>query len=245
MKEIDLLPEWYKNSKRRQVNVHRQYVALGCIFVVMMAWNFITAHSVSKATARVTDLSSKQTKAQNDINEFSEIKNEVSQLKQKMNVLEKTDSRINVANVLAEIGFLIDESIALSKVEIKAEKFDSLSVEPQVLRRVLNVRQTPEIAAGDTTLLGDIRFKVVLNGIAADTSDAAELVCKLEDSPYFWQVYPSYSGNRNLGGAKTPVGIGRTSANSTEAGIQVSEFEISCYLANYSETIIDSSMLSK
>ncbi len=245
MKEIDLLPEWYKTGKRRQVNVRRQYVALAFIFVVMMVWNFITAHSVSKATARVDDLSSKQTEAQKDINEFIEIKNKVSQLKQKMDVLEKTDSRVNIANVLAEISFLIDESVALSKVEIKAEKFDSQSVEPQVLRRARNVRQSPNMAAGDTTLLGDIRFKLVINGVAAEASNVAELICKLEESPYFWQVYPSFSRDTNLRDTQSSGRTAQALQNSTEAEVQISEFEISCYLANYSETIIDNSTLNK
>jgi len=51
------------------------------------------------------------------------------------------------------------------------------------------------------------------------------LICKLDDSPYFCQVVPSFSRNK-----KMKVGTGLAGEN-----FQVSEFEISCYLANYRE----------
>jgi hypothetical protein len=35
MKEIDFLPEWYKNGRRRRMRYRTQYAVLGCIFVVM------------------------------------------------------------------------------------------------------------------------------------------------------------------------------------------------------------------
>jgi len=62
----------------------------------------------------------------------------------------------------------------------------------------------------------------VISGVAAGAGDIAELIGKLEESPYFCLVSPSFSQNR-----KMKVGTGEN--------FQVSEFEISCYLANYRE----------
>jgi len=49
------------------------------------------------------------------------------------------------------------------------------------------------------------------------------LICRLEDSPYFQLVYPSFSRNRNI----------KTGTNLAGENYPASEFEISCYLANY------------
>jgi hypothetical protein len=37
MKEIDFLPEWYRDGKRRESHYRTQYLAIGCLFAVMVA----------------------------------------------------------------------------------------------------------------------------------------------------------------------------------------------------------------
>jgi len=49
------------------------------------------------------------------------------------------------------------------------------------------------------------------------------LICKLEDSPYFCQVIPSFSKNKKI----------KAEGSASGKELQVSEFKISCYLANY------------
>jgi Tfp pilus assembly protein PilN len=222
MKEIDLLPEWYKSGRRRQISYRTQYVALGGILVVMMVWNFIAAHSRSKAIAEVTANAAKQTKAESVSREFAKIKNEITQLQKKAKSLDEIDSKIDVASILAELSFLIDEKVVLSKVEFIAEGFEG---EQESKTNASSVVRIAGARSGEnqTSLVGDIRFKVIIRGVATDASDVAELICKLEDSPYFCMVYPSFSRN-----AKVKVG-----ANPAEENHQVSEFEIGCYLANY------------
>ena len=87
---------------------------------------------------------------------------------------------------------------------------------------------------------------MVIAGVAADASDVATLMCKLEDSPYFFQVVLSFS----RGDAKIKIenasyrkeitdGQGnlenkdRVRDTAARSEIQVNEFEINCYLANY------------
>lgn len=220
MKEIDLLPEWYKSGRRRQVGYRTQYVALSGIFILMLVWNFITSHSISKAEAQLAHAESKQ--AVLDTKEFEKLKNQIAPLQKKTNVLDEIDSKIDVASVLAELSFLIDKKIVLRKLSFNAEMFtDNKS-------RKANYASAVRVAGGNSArnkspFLGDVRFKMVINGIASDAGDVAELVCKLEDSPYFCLVYPSFSRNAEI---KTPN-------KSTAETFQVSEFEIGCYLANY------------
>lgn len=222
MKEIDFLPEWYKSGRRQQISYRTQCVALGGIFAVMMVWNFVTSYSISKTEAGLIQEASRQTEAKSASQEFAGIKNRLTRLQRKASILEEIDSKIDVTNVLAEMSFLIDEKIILSEVEFSAEKF--VDGRESKLRSGSTVRAAWGNSGNkEAAMPCDVRFKVVISGIAADARDVAELICRLEDSPYFRLVYPSFSRNKKIKAG--PEFAGKS--------YQVSEFEISCYLANY------------
>lgn len=244
MKEIDFLPEWYKSGKRREISYRTQYIALGGVIVVMVVWSFITARSISTAGAQFTQMETRQTQAKGLSIKLGELKSELRALQEKAESIEEIDSKIDVSGVLAEMSFLIDEKIVLGKVDFIAEKIenkqqDKLSpMGSNVVRAVqgtMNPKQVP---------LGDVRFRVVIGGVAADAIDVAALITRLENSPYFRQVVPSFSRTTVITAAGNPslhLNIknentkGMVQKNDRNTQIQVSEFEISTYLANYCE----------
>ncbi len=244
MKETDFLPEWYKSGKRRQISYRKQYIVLGSMLMVMVVWNFFTARSISKAQAQLVNMEIRQTEAENLSIQLNELKGKLEVVQEKAKIIEKIDSRMDVANVLAEMSFLIDEKIVLSKVDFIAEKFQDKQQGQQstggavvrAVRTSLNDKQKMP--------LGDVRFKIVINGVAVDASDVAALICKLEDSPYFCQVVLSYSKNTEITAkdntsvrSKAELKSSNVNARKNEENkkIQVSEFQISSYLANYIE----------
>ncbi|UCF00059.1 MAG: hypothetical protein JSV82_03055 [Planctomycetota bacterium] len=224
MKEIDLLPSWYKSGRRRRVSYRTQYAALGGIFVVILVWNFVAGYSISKATTELAEAETKIISAESSSNEFAKIESELAQLKKKTTILNDIDSKIDVASVLGEISFLIDKHVVLSKVELKAGRIANSKTGQ-------NSSSAVRVAGGyvggkDAVPLGDVRFKVVISGVASDASDVAGLICKLEESPYFCQVIPQFSRSR-----KTKTGPSHIGED-----FEISEFEISCELANYRAT---------
>lgn len=219
MREIDLLPKWYKSGRQRQTVYRVQYAVLGVIFLIMMVWNFVSACAISKAEAQLDRDKVGQSQLQAVSDKFTEIENKVSECKHKASLINDIDSRIDVSDVLAELSFLIDKNIVLSNVHFKAENFpDSFNVAKSV-RAVSGINSTHR--TGWTKFSGKVRFKVIIKGLASDSSDVAELICRLEKSAYFCQVYPMFSQNSRMEAA---AGSSRN---------KVSEFEISCYLANY------------
>ena len=223
MKEIDFLPEWYKSGRKREVGYRTQIIGLGGVLIIMIVWNFVTAHSISKARAVVEQNKPMQAEAKSVSLEFAEIKSEIAGWRKKLKSMEEMNSRIDVSGVLAEMSFLIDDNIVLSHVEFDAERFDN-GQQSKALRSSANVARVAgsRLLGNEKLPLGNVRFKVIIKGVATDASDIAELICKLEESPYFCLVYPLFSRNR-----KMKVG--------PEKNLPVSEFEISCYLANYQE----------
>lgn len=221
MKEIDLIPKWYKRGRRRQISYRTQYAVLGGVFLVMVVWNFIAGYSISRAARELAQAESQIISAESSSREFARIESEVAQLKEKINILEEIDSKIDVASVLAEMSFLIDKNVVLSNVELKADSFTKNKGRQ-------NSGSAVRVASGNfgdnkAVLLGDVRFKIVISGVASDASDVAALICSLEDSPYFCQVIPSFSRNRKI----------KTGPLHIREDFEVSEFEISCELANY------------
>ena len=151
---------------------------------------------------------------------------------------------------MAEMSFLIDERIVLKKLEFVAEKFENgQEKKTSSADNVVRVVQSNMGKKKDLPL-GYVRFKVIIIGIAADTNDVAALMCKLEDSRYFCQVVLSYSrwneeiGMERVSSSKIGVNVAQeneqnksmVSETGTQGKIQVNEFEINCYLANYSDS---------
>jgi len=237
MKEIDFLPEWYKSDKRKTASYRTQCVVLGGIFAIMMVWNFFAVGSISRAEAKIARIVAGDAGTQDATFRFAQLKGRISELQQKAATIENIDSRIDVASVLAELSFLIAGPTVLSSVELTAEKFrDSLS--GRGAKRgggfVRAVRSKSNEQAG--LLLGDVKFKVVIRGVSPESSDVAGLICKLEDSPYFFHVVPSYSRDTQIrAGRKVAQRSSDLESSERKAAVDIgaSEFEISCYLANY------------
>ncbi len=224
MKEIDFLPSWYKNDRRQQISYRTQYIALGATFVAMMLCNFVATVSIARATKELAEGKVKAAVAKDISQEFANVKKSVTDLQNKVNVLDRIDSKIDVGSVLAELSFLIDKKIVLSKVELIAEKFAGRLSEQPKSGSVIKAASA-NFVGKKRAPLGDVRFKLVLSGVAADASEVAELICRLEESRYFRQVYPSFSRSVKM----------KTSSNAAGESLQVTKFEISCHLANYQQ----------
>jgi hypothetical protein len=244
MKDIDFLPEWYKSSRRRQVNYRMQYFVLSGIFAVMMVWNFVVTHSVSKAKVQLEQMATQQAQVEKASDKLVELKREVGFFHKEEQLLDKIDSKINVSDILAEVSFLINENIVISKLQLISEEFlrDPDNGQKNNVVRMANYNYGKNAEPP----IGNVRFKILITGIAANASEVANLICNLEESSYFFQVKPSYTRSANIeANIKSNINSQdelTRSALTNEGNNQeykekivVSEFEISCYLANYLE----------
>jgi hypothetical protein len=233
VKELDFLPEWYKDDRRRHVHVRRQYVALAVVFFVMMVFNATATHRASRAAAHVANLENQRVCAEAVVQEFDGLTRKVNDLKAQANLVEQMDSRVDIAAILAEMSHVIGGSIVLRKVEIAAEPFARADEKAQGSV----VRLAGTTAHGEEgNALGPVKFRIVLTGVAAHPAEVADLVCKLDESQYFQQVHPSFYGNARVQvGARTTPGSPDGRAAKTPGALEMTEFEIVCYLANYGE----------
>jgi len=219
MKEIDFLPKWYKSRKRWQSSYRMQYIVLSVIFAMMVLWDFVALGSISRLTKELSAEGPNQVSAENMSRHFAKVERELMELREKAKTVDEIipSSSLKVARVLSELSYLIDERIVLSGIDFTAEGVGSKEKSKQARQSGSKSTSIP---------LGDNKFRLEIKGVAADAADIAELICRLEDSVYFCQICPSISGNRVLS----------LSASSGQKK-DVTVFTISCYLANFSETI--------
>lgn len=235
MKELDFLPEWYKDDKRRQLHVRRQYVALAAVFLGMMIFNVTEIHRAGKAAAKAASLENQRAGAEAVVHEFDELTKQLNEVKTRAKLVEQMDSRVEVAALLAEMSHLIGDSVVLRKLEVLAEPFRRPEEKGQAKGSA--VRLAGRAGGSEKDLpLGRVKLRIVLTGVAAHPADVPDLVCRLEASPYFQRVQPSFYGTTRVPGGPRPApGPQEGGAVKTQGVPGVTEFEIVCYLANYKD----------
>jgi hypothetical protein len=239
MKEIDFLPEWYKEGRRQRVHMRRQYAVLVIAFIAMVSYNATSTHRITRANAELARLEGKRVEAQSAFDEFNTVTQNLNKVREKANLIERIDSKIKMAAVLAEMSHILGETVVLSKVEFTGEPFAG-DKGPRTDNTGVRVADGRSDASGET-LVGNVRFRIILTGVAVSPADVAALVSRLDDSSYFHQVHASFwrSGKVQVSTRRAQAAP-KPETNAVSAGqpesLEVTEFEVVCYVANYEET---------
>ena len=222
MKEIDFLPEWYKQNKKNRLTYRIGYMALAAMFVLMLLWTAFAGLGVMREKNTLAVLLQKKEIVEKASNEYAVLKGQLGELQKSEKVIESLDARIDVTNVLAELSYLIDSKIVVTRLEFDAESVKTEGAEDNGSSSGLRTAKTVSSDnASDAS--GDVKFKIAIKGVAFAQGNVADFICKLESSPYFCNVIPSYT--RNVTAQQGTL--------FSQKGMQISEFELSCYLANY------------
>lgn len=205
MKEIDFLPSWYKQSRRKHASYKWQYGMIISGFVFMVCWSFFAGKIVGTSSAFGVENA--------DIESYgSEVKicqQQIDELNKHAELINKCESKIVISNVVAELSGIIGNSIILNKVEISAKEF--------VSQKIDNSNSVIKNTVKKDKLFSDLIYDIVISGIAVDNNSVAMLICDLEDSEYFNNVITGYSKEVE------------------QNDKIMSEFEISFSLANFNE----------
>ncbi len=239
MKDIDFLPEWYKEGHRHRVHMRHQYAALVCVVLAMICYNVTATHRINQASAAIDGMDDQRRMAEQVTYEFDATNRLFRERQAKVDLVAQMDSKIDVGAVLAELSHIITGRVVLSRLEFISEVI-AVAKDKAQGGKTPAVRPVSGGAATKSVALGDVRFRIVIGGVAESPADVGALACLLEESPYFKQVYPSVSRSGKIEmTVASPSTSGGSSVNPAAGqGREVlhgSEFEITCYLANYEE----------
>lgn len=237
MKDLDFLPDWYKDRKRRHSRVRKQYIALVAVFLLMMTFNLTALHRAARVAADVSRHEEQRTRAEAIVDEFNLVTRELNQMKAKADLVHRIDTGIDVAPILAEISHVVDESVILSKIEFVAEPIVAPDAAGQA--QGPGMRMPKADGAQRELQLSQSTLRIVLSGVAVQPSQVADLVCRLDESAYFHHVRPSFYGRTKIS-VGSPLAVskpGVASVADAPGTLDATAFEITCALANYEEAV--------
>lgn len=216
MKEIDFIPDWYRADQKRRRRCHRQYALLGMLLVMLIVWNFVLGHHVRRVRAEAEAVQSIIDTAACKLDETASLQNEISDLGRKAGELESLAPRTKTSAILAELSCIAGDNIILNKLTLGYELIDApAAVQNGAAGAIVKVSQTGSPAQDNQKSPAAFRTRAVLSGISAVSADAAALIYRLEQSEYFEQVVPVFSGTKKI------------------RDNEVTEFEIRCYVSDY------------
>lgn len=215
MKEIDFIPEWYTADRVRRRKYVRLYTLMAILFAVMMLWSFVAGQHVRHAHAEVQAVQAFLDKANERAENMLEIEQEIAAMKQKTMLLDKITPRTKVTTILGELSYLIQDNILVSKLTFKNEPIEAPEKKPaSTPTAVVQIGQS-ENKQDPVVPQTPVRRKIVLTGIALQPADAASLIARMEQTPYFDHVTLVFSKPKEV------------------QEREMTEFEIQCYVADY------------
>ena len=223
MKEINLIPQWYQESKKHRSRCYIQYIAIAAAFILVVLICVAAEAYVAAGKSRLGNLEKEYEAYRDTSNEYEKMRARINELKKKTSIINQIDAKMDITCVLGEISFLLDDALIIKKIEITSEPFAGET--KKAAGNSSGLRVANQYGNSSKTCEGNIKFKISLNGIASQAGKVADLICKLEESPYFFQAAPSFSRNITV-----------SSGRQGQPEYYAAEFEISCYLANFSES---------
>ncbi len=214
MKEIDLLPTWYKERRRMRSKHRIQYFLAGAVFLILIIWNISMTTSIKSAKADLNQIKDKSSSSRKILNKYKSINQKISSLNEQNTILEKINSRLSMTGLMAELSHLLKKKIIITRIYIKSEK-----VQKEKGSEFISDSKNSE----ETSKFKNILYKLVIDGIASRSSDVADLICRLEDSDYFCKVVPAYSKASRM----------KIERDRETVDKKVTEFRLTCYLNDY------------
>ena len=198
MKEIDFIPEWYKANQNRRKRYHRQYILLACLLAIMMVWSFVVGEHVKRVRADVDDIQSVFEKGKAKVDQGMMLESEIALLQHQVQILEAVSPRTNISAIIAELSWLVQDNIVLSKLSLTNEALELAEKKDAMPGGIVRIGSSSRQGEASAVSLAPTQTKLVLTGIASQGADAAMLISRLEESDYFQHVSPIYTKAKKI-----------------------------------------------
>jgi hypothetical protein len=212
--ELDFIPTWYHENRRRRNWYVRRYLAIAVITGLWILANLFSGSVLSKAYADLQGLRQTYEKGLQTIFQARRLQEEISVLSRQSRAVSQLRPRTAATPVLAELSRCIGEravltELSLSQVPLESVWGASAKTGTSVQVKLTGSPKTDWLKESDTVT------RIRLAGFALNGAEVAALISRLEESEYFTQVVPIYSKNE------------------TRFGTTAAGFEIHCLLADF------------
>jgi hypothetical protein len=187
MRELEFLPAWYPQTRRRRRLVVIQAwltVATGCALAL---WVALSHRNIMHAELSLVDLQEQLNQSQVQLRQMNELKAQRDQLLKQQLILSKLGLQVEPSRILRMLETLMPRDMALLHIQLEAEEHS----DPAAL-------QTRLMPAGDLPI--DRHLHVRIQGVAPNDSDVSNFTTQLIAVPFFEDVAISYARERSDNG---------------------------------------------
>jgi hypothetical protein len=188
VRDIEFLPDWYPMIRRRyRVVVFQAYTTVVILFM-LGAYALVQRYHVytARQATKKTDTQIGRTKV--ELAELSEKLQLQGRLQHEDSVVARLGIGVDTTRLLASIQDAMPPGVALSGLTCETVDLEK----PTAVRQANGSRQTPAAEKQKAPDGPDRRLNVVLDGLSPTDVQAAALVEKLNDVPYFQDVQLAY-----------------------------------------------------
>jgi len=214
MKEIDFIPSWYHEDRKRRSWYFHRYVTVLVITGIWMLWNLVLGGMLSRTYADLDSFRVSYETGLQKIDQARQLEGRLDTLTRQDRMLEQLCPRTDISPVLAELSSRIGDRIVVTELSLIQTPLRDLDGPRQTAAATVQLKSASG-AGTDSVLKTDTVLKVVLAGVAVDGAEVAALISRLEESDYFVRVVPVYSKNQ------------------TRFETTITEFEIRCIVADF------------
>jgi Tfp pilus assembly protein PilN len=194
MNEIDLLPERIRTKRRRLARLKIQIYMLIFAAMGLTLLGYARYGHIERAKADLTVLRDRADNGRQQLETLTKLQSQQGELLIKKRIDDTLGSRANTLEVLAELGRLLPESMAVTNLSI-----ESTVLSPSAAAKATDPDYKPASASGAGAAKVN-RVTIVLTGLAPNDVDVANFIGMLSSSPLFEDVNMGYAKNTTYRG---------------------------------------------
>jgi len=175
VREVEFLPDWYPQIRRRRRIVTVQAWATVIVVAGLTLWMTLSRRSVSAAEAALSSIDGRLTQSRAELKEVEVLETLNRKLGEQAQVLAKVGPHVEAARLLATLDEVMPKSMALLEV--------SFITDEQRPATLADVR-----AAQEKDRAVQRRLNVKVGGVAPTDVEVAEFLTRLTARPFFEEV---------------------------------------------------------
>jgi Tfp pilus assembly protein PilN len=188
MRELEFLPAWYPQARRRKRLVVLQVYMTLLLGGGLAAWMLLVSRNTRAAGASLSDINIQLSQTQSELHQLEEQVTLKNQLLVQRQIVERLGLPVEMSRMLSTLDQKMPPEMSLTDLSFETQ---------EQLKVVSTLAGARSAGRGDNI---DRKLRIRLEGVAPTDNDVANFLAGLTNVPFFEQVTMTYSRDRSDNG---------------------------------------------
>ena len=185
MREVEFLPQWYYQLRRKKRQLRMQLVLTLVVFIALGLWSFLAARNVRIAEGALHLLRGQASQTQGELSRLAELEQLRQDWRQQDQIIARLGIGVETTRLIGTIEQLMPAEMALLDLAVDTREQPKQTDGYARLRAVLTDGQQI-----------DRHLMLRMHGVAPSDRDLATFHTRLSEVPFFDNVAMSYARDR-------------------------------------------------